>query len=215
MSAAADPPPGAPAAPAPQVPPGVAAFDFDGTLIRGDSFMPFLVKAVGPARFGRIVIGSSASTARAYQAGRRDASKAVLVRRLLTGYPAERLADLGRRYGAQLAQRIRSSMAERVTWHRDQGHRLVIVSASLEVYLAPTGAALGFDQVLATRLEVDGGGLLTGRLDGPNVRGPEKSARLRAWLAEALPDTAYQLWAYGDSAGDRDLLAMADHPVRV
>ncbi len=193
----------------------MAAFDFDGTMIRGDSFMPFLVKAVGPRHFGRVVIVSSPSSAQAYRNGRRDASKAVLVKRLLSGYPADRLAELGRSYATLLAPRIRPAMAERVAWHQEQGHRLVMVSASLEVYLAPTGAALGFDQVLATRLEVGEDGRLTGRLHGPNVRGVEKSARLRAWLAQALPDTPYQLWAYGDSAGDRELLAMADHPVRV
>ncbi|MDQ1391523.1 MAG: phosphatidylglycerophosphatase [Acidimicrobiaceae bacterium] len=196
-------------------PQGVAAFDFDGTMIRGDSFMPFLVRAVGPAKFGQIVIRSSASTAQAYRLGRRDASKAVLVRRLLRGYPADRLDDLGRRYAVLLAQRIRPHMAERVTWHQQRGHRLVIVSASLDVYLAPTGVALGFDHVLATLLEVGSDGRLTGRLQGPNVRGVEKSSRLRSWLARELDGAPYQLWAYGDSAGDRELLAMADHPVRV
>jgi phosphatidylglycerophosphatase C len=193
----------------------VAAFDFDGTMIRGDSFMPFLVRAVGPGKFGQIVIRSSASTAQAYRLGRRDASKAVLVRRLLRGYPADRLDDLGRRYAVLLAQRIRPQMAERVAWHQQRGHRLVIVSASLDVYLAPTGKALGFDQVLATELEVGSDGRLTGRLLGPNVRGVEKSARLREWLAQELAGVPYQLWAYGDSAGDRELLAMADHPTRV
>ncbi|MDQ1364337.1 MAG: phosphatidylglycerophosphatase [Acidimicrobiaceae bacterium] len=200
------------AAPEPQ---GVAAFDFDGTMIRGDSFMPFLVRAVGPGKFGQIVIRSSASTAQAYRLGRRDASKAVLVRRLLRGYPADRLDDLGRRYAVLLSQRIRPQMAERVAWHQQRGHRLVIVSASLDVYLAPTGKALGFDQVLATELEVGSDGRLTGRLLGPNVRGVEKSARLREWLAQELAGVPYQLWAYGDSAGDRELLAMADHPTRV
>jgi phosphatidylglycerophosphatase C len=193
----------------------VAAFDFDGTMIRGDSFMPFLVRAVGPGKFGQIVIRSSASTAQAYRLGRRDASKAVLVRRLLRGYPADRLDDLGRRYAVLLSQRIRPQMAERVAWHQQRGHRLVIVSASLDVYLAPTGKALGFDQVLATELEVGSDGRLTGRLLGPNVRGVEKSARLREWLAQELAGVPYQLWAYGDSAGDRELLAMADHPTRV
>ncbi len=155
---------------------GVAAFDFDGTMIRGDSFMPFLVQAVGPRKFGQIVIRSSASTAQAYRLGRRDASKAVLVRRLLAGYPADRLAELGQRYSVLLAQRVRPFMNERVAWHQGQGHRLVIVSASLEVYLRPTGRALGFDQVIATQLEVDADGLLTGRLRGANVRGAEKSS---------------------------------------
>jgi phosphatidylglycerophosphatase C len=193
----------------------VAAFDFDGTMIRGDSFVPFLVRAVGPGRFGQLMVISSPATAQAYRAGRRDASKAVLVRRFLAGYPADRLATLGQSYGTQLARRIRPAMAERVAWHRRQGHRLVMVSASFEIYLAATGRALGFDGVLATRLEVGPGGLLTGRLDGPNVRGAEKAVRLKAWLAAELDGTAPRLWAYGDSAGDRELLAMADHPTHV
>jgi phosphatidylglycerophosphatase C len=195
---------------------GVAAFDFDGTMIRGDSFMPFLVRAVGPRRFGQIVVRSSPSTAQAYRIGRRDASKAALVHRLLSGYPADRLAELGHAYGEQLAQRIRPPMGERVAWHRQQGHLLVMVSASLDVYLEPAGRVLAFDQVLATQLEVGEDGRLTGRLKGPNVRGPEKAARVRAWLRQQLgDDTPYQLWAYGDSAGDRELLAMADHAVHV
>lgn len=199
--------------PAPEV--GVAAFDFDGTMIRGDSFIPFLVRAVGPGRFGRTMVISSPATAQAYRAGRRDASKAVLVRHFLAGYPADRLAELGQAYGAQLAQRIRPAIAERIAWHRRQGHRLVMVSASFEIYLAATGRALGFDGVLATRLEVGPGGSLTGRLDGPNVRGAEKAARLNAWLADELGGTPWHLWAYGDSAGDRELLAMADYPTQV
>jgi phosphatidylglycerophosphatase C len=193
----------------------VAAFDFDGTMIRGDSFIPFLVRAVGPRRFGRVIIVSSPATAQAYRAGRRDASKAALVHRFLRDYPADRLAALGEAYGEQLARKIRPVMAERLAWHRDQGHLLVMVSASFAVYLGPAGRALGFDGILATQLEVTEAGRLTGRLAGPNVRGPEKRARLETWLAEQLTGRPYQLWAYGDSAGDRELLAMADHPIHV
>jgi phosphatidylglycerophosphatase C len=193
----------------------VAAFDFDGTMIRGDSFIPFLVRVVGPRRFGQIMITSSPATASAYRVGRRDASKAALVHRFLNGYPADRLAELGQIYGEQLARKIRPEMAERVAWHRQQGHLQVIVSASFVVYLAAAGRALGFDAVLATELEVGADGRLTGRLDGPNVRGAEKRVRLQHWLAEQLPGSTHRLWAYGDSAGDRELLAMADHPTRV
>jgi phosphoserine phosphatase len=63
-------------------------------------------------------------------------------------------------------------------------------------------------------LERDSGGRLTGRLVGENCRGREKELRLRAWLAaNGLEDA--ELWAYGDSAGDAELLAGADHPVWV
>ncbi len=57
-------------------------------------------------------------------------------------------------------------------------------------------------------------GRYLGSLDGPNCRAAEKVVRLRAWLAaEQLVDVP--IWAYGDSAGDRDMLAAAHHPVWV
>jgi phosphatidylglycerophosphatase C len=90
-----------------------------------------------------------------------------------------------------------------------------LVSASLEVYLAPLGDRLGFDGVLATSLQVGNDGLLTGRLKGANVRRAEKAARLRGWLDARPGEARHELWAYGDSVGDRELLAMADHPRRV
>ena len=65
--------------------------------------------------------------------------------------------------------------------------------------------------MLATRLVVDGDERLSGDLDGPNVRAHEKVVRLRRWLG----GEPCELWAYGDSTGDRELLALADHGFRV
>jgi HAD superfamily hydrolase (TIGR01490 family) len=100
-------------------------------------------------------------------------------------------------------------MVERLGWHRSQGHEVVVVSASFTDYLRPVADRLGVDAVLATELEVVDG-RLTGRLAGANVRGAEKVRRLETWLG----DEPAELWAYGDSSGDRELLARADHPVR-
>ena len=48
---------------------------------------------------------------------------------------------------------------------------------------------------------------------GANCRGPQKVVRLRAWLdARYGDDIDVELWAYGDSSGDEELLAFADHP---
>ncbi len=85
------------------------------------------------------------------------------------------------------------------------------MSASLSVYLEPLGHRLGLTSVLATALEEGPDGRLTGDLVGANVRGPEKVRRLREWLG----DGDVEIWAYGDSAGDRELLAEADHPLLV
>ncbi len=87
----------------------------------------------------------------------------------------------------------------------------MIVSASLETYLLPLAPRLGVDHVIACTPEVDRRDVLTGELVGGNVRGPEKVRRLEAWLGEG----PVELWAYGDSSGDDELLARADHPTRV
>jgi HAD superfamily hydrolase (TIGR01490 family) len=103
-------------------------------------------------------------------------------------------------------------MVEQIAWHRAAGHELVIVSAGLETYLRPFAAALGFDHVIAVAMEVGESGHLTGAMVGPNVRGPEKAHRLSRWLGDDRPEL---MWAYGNSNGDRELLAMADVPVWV
>jgi phosphatidylglycerophosphatase C len=102
-------------------------------------------------------------------------------------------------------------MLERLAWHRAEGHEIVIISASLDVYLEPIAPLLGVDDVLCTRLGVGPDDRLNGLLEGGNVRGPEKVRRVRAWLA----GDPTELWAYGNSAGDRELLADADHPYKV
>jgi phosphatidylglycerophosphatase C len=66
-------------------------------------------------------------------------------------------------------------------------------------------------------LVADGAGTLTGEVAGGlNNRGAEKAARLQAWLdARFGPGTDVELWAYGDSSGDAELLALAHHPTWV
>ena len=106
---------------------------------------------------------------------------------------------------------LRPDVLARVEWHRSEDHELVLVSASPELYVTPIGRRLGFDAVLATRLELDGDGRVTGRLEGANCRGPEKVVRLREWRG----DTVAVAYAYGDSAGDREMLALAATAVKL
>jgi phosphatidylglycerophosphatase C len=188
----------------------VAVFDFDGTLSSRDNVLPFLASVVGRTRVALALVRSTFDVARA----RRNAVKARLAR-LLTGLPADELADDGVSFASDcVARHLRADVVERAEWHRAEGHRLVIASASFATYLEPIGSALKFDAVLATRLAVGADGRLTGALDGANVRRLEKVRRLDAWLAEQRLGTP-TIWAYGDSAGDRELLAHADHWVRV
>jgi phosphatidylglycerophosphatase C len=196
----------------------IAAFDFDGTLTQRDTLLPFLVRACGARRVAQATSRVAPLAARA-RLGRlqaeihhRDAVKEALLADLLRGRDAEWFAEEGRSYARTLPGRLRPEMSDQVAWHRRHGHELVIVSASLRTYLEPFAAAEGFDHVIAVGLEVDGEGRLTGRLEGPNVRGREKVARLEAWLAGEQPAL---LWGYGNSSGDAELLERAHVPVWV
>jgi HAD superfamily hydrolase (TIGR01490 family) len=141
----------------------------------------------------------------------RDVTKAALLEELFTGRSAQWLQAEGRDYATTLGAKLRPEMVEQVRWHRDAGHELVIVSASLRTYLEPFARSFGFDHVIAVELDSDDD-VLTGAMVGPNVRGEEKAVRLRQWLGGDEPET---MWAYGNSSGDTELLALADVPVWV
>lgn len=194
----------------------VVAFDFDGTLTRHDSVVPFLRRLIGTRR---LVVGLSSRAHRLIPSAvrrDRDALKALATH---VAFRARSIADVERHASdhaaALLADGLRDDTVARLRWHRDAGHRVVIASASYEPYVAVVGRELGVDAVLATRLEVVDG-VCTGRLEGPNCRGAQKVHRLRAWMeSQPLDRAGVVVWAYGDSAGDRELLGAADHPVWV
>jgi len=191
--------------------PGVAAFDFDRTLARRDTLVPFLRHACGTPRV-------AAATARsALRARNRDALKVGAIGHLFRGRPAAQVDELSRAYVPTLVELLRPELVERIGWHRAEGHAVVIVSASLGVYLRPLANHLGLDAALAVELVTGADGVLTGAVVGDlNTRGPEKVARLRAWAGQRFgAGEPFELWAYGDSSGDEDMLALADHPTWV
>ena len=191
----------------------VAAFDFDGTLSPRDNVVPFLRWVAGSRATAEAFAGASTRLVRAGRARwSRNEVKVELVRRLLGGRDAADVDAVSRLFAEEILQRhLRPEAVERADWHRTQGHRLVIVSASFATYLRPVAERLRFDAVLATELEVGDDGLLTGELAGANVRGAEKARRLDQWL----DGSSAFVWAYGDSSGDRELWARADRAVRL
>ncbi|MEX2627916.1 MAG: HAD-IB family hydrolase [Ilumatobacteraceae bacterium] len=192
----------------------VAAFDLDGTLTTRDSVVPFMCAARGPAALGARLAVRGHRLVVPLARRDRDGVKAVATGAAFAGLAEDDLLATGRSFAERVAEaRSRADTAARLAWHRDAGHRVVIVSASYEVYLRRLGELLGAHAVLGTRLEVVEH-RCTGHLRGPNCRGPEKVRRLHQWLDEHHGGrAAVELWAYGDSPGDRELLADADHAV--
>jgi len=203
-----------------QQPPTVAAFDFDGTLTNSGSVGPFLVRLRGVLAVTRAVLATGVPLSRGALLGgaAADRSKEALFGRLLSGLPAIDVDKVGVEFAEDHVRRhLRRDVQDRLEWHLAQGHRVVVVSASPECYVRPAAELLGAHGVLATRMAVGGGGLLTGRYEGKNCRGTEKYIRLVGWLrAEGLAGAGLPqpiLWAYGNSRGDLRLLEAADHAV--
>ena len=89
--------------------------------------------------------------------------------------------------------------------HIERGHDVYVITASMKEWIEPWASKYGVP-VVGTELEV-ADGILTGRLNGANCRGPEKTRRIAAIVDLKGYDKIY---AYGNSSGDREMLLLAD-----
>ena len=133
--------------------------------------------------------------------------KAAAVRRFLAGMPKPELEAWAQTFASEEGRALLRPDALRA-WRRWQsdGARLVIVTASPETIVAPIARGLGADLLLGTKLAFDPSGRVTGELDGANCRGPEKVRRLQAVFKDDVRLEA----AYGDTDGDKEMLALAE-----
>jgi len=100
---------------------------------------------------------------------------------------------------------LRPKAMEKIVWHKEQGHKIVIVSASIECWLKSWCDANNLD-LIATKLEIKDG-IVTGKFLTKNCYGAEKANRVKKQYN--LSDYNY-IYAYGDSRGDKELLTLAD-----
>jgi phosphatidylglycerophosphatase C len=183
----------------------LALFDFDGTITTGDTFRPFVSLAggrtrlaLGTALLGPMIIGYELGWVRA---SRMRAAAAYFCFR---GRREQEMRELGARYAKTLPQRFRPEALARIRWHEQRGDTIVVVSASLRLYLEPLCKELQLD-LICTELEQHGD-ILTGRYHGADCTGPEKARRVRAKFDFSRFATVY---AYGDTLEDAELLDLA------
>jgi phosphatidylglycerophosphatase C len=196
----------------------VAAFDLDGTLTDGGSVFGWLCFLAGRARayraaaslLGPLALGALRSGPSA------DRAKERLFVALLDGLDARDATARSRAFAIEhLARHARPEVVARLEWHQRHGHQTVVVSASPQLYVDVVAECLGTDGAIGTRLATDAQGRLTGRYLERNCRGPEKVRRFDEWLASNAAGPSPEVFAYGNSRGDRRLLARADHAFNV
>lgn len=98
---------------------------------------------------------------------------------------------------------IRPKALEEILKYKEQGTRVVIVSASPENWIRPWTESLQIE-LLATRLEIQSD-CLTGKITGKNCYGDEKVRRIQ----ELFTLTDYDhIHTYGDTSGDLPMLKL-------
>jgi len=190
----------------------VAAFDFDKTLTVADTVVPFVRQFASRTKLLGIFISNFRQNFQALLRLDRNYIKDHVLAKALEGISVRNAEEIAERYADfVVAHMMRQDTCERLRWHQREGHKVVLVSASFEIYLQRVASRIGVEHVLGTRLATtytaEGDVVFTGALDGENCRGVEKVQRFREWVAGESA-SIFQ-YAYGDSRGDDELLAAA------
>lgn len=186
----------------------VVVFDFDGTITRRDTLVVFIKFAKGKMAFYRGFIRYTplllAYKLRLYPGWK---IKQKIISYFFKNMPLGEFATLGQKFINVINDFIRPEVVTLIKNYRQRGATIYVISASIENWVAPWCQSIGINNTIATRIATDANGLLTGCFSTNNCYGQEKVAR----LLEKEPDReTYMLFVYGDSRGDKELMALAD-----
>ena len=185
----------------------LALFDFDGTVTFRDSFAGFIRYAVGHRRF-YLGIASLIPVFGGFLLGLIPAwrAKELMSIFFFNGLDACKFEELASKYSREeLPKIVRKIAQERIEWHKQQGDTVVIVSASMDIWLKDWCKAQQAD-LIATMLEVKDG-RISGKFLTKICNGREKVRRIEERYNLSDFDCIY---AYGDRPGDRPMLAIAN-----
>jgi phosphatidylglycerophosphatase C len=190
----------------------VAYFDFDGTLTYKDTLLPFLLFTVGVGAFIRhsIQLIFILFQYLIKYIDNEEAKERTLT--LLLSGKKEYLVEYQAKNFAltKLHKYIKPVIYSKIEWHREHGHKIIIVSANLAIYLRYWANLHKLDGVIATELDVNNG-CITGKLATRNCYGKYKVERIGRYLTDNQLDFCY-CYAYGNSAGDYELLEYSNEP---
>lgn len=187
----------------------IAAFDFDGTITNKDTLLEFIRYSKGSfGLWGTFLLFSPLLVL--YKLGLYPnwKVKEQIFSFLYKGISLSDFDSLCTRFfevkGANL---IRKDAKEKVFALQRDGYEVVIISASIENWVIPFAEDLKISRVLATQIELNSENRLTGHFLNANCFGKEKVNRLQTLYPHRQE---YELLAFGDSKGDKELLNFAD-----
>ena len=157
----------------------IAFFDFDGTITTKDTLADFIQYVVGkPFYYMGLFILSPMLAAYTFKLIPNYIAKERLMIHFFKGRDEIRFQQFAEQYSLKEIDKItRPKAMKKIIWHQEQGHKVVVVSASMECWLKKWCAKCNID-LIATRLEIQDG-KLTGKFATKNCYGPEKANRIK------------------------------------
>jgi phosphatidylglycerophosphatase C len=181
--------------------------DFDGTITTDDSLIRFIRFVVGDTKFmWGIIFLSPMLIVYKLKILPNYKAKQYMLSYFLKGMSEKKFMRVASEYSLNHIDTIlRPKAMEKIAWHKEQGHKIVIVSASIECWLKPWCDKNNLDMI-GTKIEIKSG-IVTGKFLTKNCYGIEKANRVRE--VYNLSEYAH-IYAYGDTRGDKELLELAD-----
>ncbi len=188
----------------------IALFDFDGTIARGDSigaFMKYIFSNYYKSLIELVRIGFYAVP---YGLGIVSKKKMKTVVLQLTNHiPKDKIDEFIKAFiNDSIKPSYFSAGLEKVKWHREQGHLLVMVSASMDIYMKEVCKDLGFDELICTNTSLKPRPAVT----GVNCYGIEKITRLKQ--SDFFEDTDWEnSYAYSDHHSDIPMMELCGNKI--
>ena len=188
----------------------VYCFDFDGTLTTADTLLEFIKFAKGKSRFLMVfLMYSPLLVLMKLHLYPNWKAKQHIFAHLFEGMRIEKFDKLCHTFAEEYQHLLRPQGIQRVHEALEAGEQVFVVSASIDNWVRPFFLIRGLEgvEVLGTQIEVVDG-RLTGRFKTNNCYGAEKVRR----ITDVFPHDrqAYTIEAFGDSRGDKEMLAFAD-----
>lgn len=182
----------------------IVACDFDGTLTTRDTFVAFIRDVFGDRKFWWGFLRHTLLLVKMFSGLCPGGEvKERIFAYFFKGMSLDEFDSHCQQFAASHHSLLRPLGIAAITQAQQEGAEVVIISASIDNWVQPFFPSV---KVLGTQVEVRDG-RLTGRFLSSNCFGQEKVNRL---LTVYPQRSDYHLTAYGDSKGDRELLAFAD-----
>jgi HAD superfamily hydrolase (TIGR01490 family) len=188
----------------------VAYFDFDGTITYKDTLVPFVLYSTGFLKFlYKLPRALPAVVLYLLKQIDNETAKQRFITVMLRGMPKDKLDHIARNFAiTRLDKYINPEIYNKLEYHKEHRHNIVIVSANLAIYLRYWAKKHHLVNVIATEIEF-ANGRVTGRLETKNCYGEQKTIRIKEYLKENNYSFAYS-YGYGNSRGDYALLDYVD-----